>query len=717
MAKTTNPLSFCFFIGLFLLISPHLHGQQFFRTYEANQVIKFDELAVDAAGRHLGITRYFTNPTDQDFFVVCTDDQGDTLWARTYGTLDSDYAFDACPVASGGWALVGNTKGFGNYFSLLVIRLDVNGNVLWSHLCSKTGGLASKNSVDIEEGPTGDLWVIGDFYIGGIDWDGMAIRLSPSGNVHWMRRIGGGNVDRSYGMTPTRDGGLVMCGASKSFGNGTYDAFACKFDSSGNLSWSRVYSRSSGDFFFDCAELPNDDLVFSGSTPSNNNATEVAVARMDSAGNLIWARGYEYFAGASHSGLNVYAVGDDIVVGAKHSSTGGNIPVLIVLDSLGTVRTTKIHSPSHQLNTEGMEWSGDSLFSFYGRFYPGPNQFSRAYVWTTDTVNRQGCNDFWQMAFTDTLNLASRMGGTPVVLTWDSAVVIVPAAVETETALHCNNWGGCSLEASFYQVWSGGGNFLCLGDSVQFQENGFGATSLAWYQNGTLFSNDPDPFFIPSDTGTVEIMLIADNGSCQDTSIMTYQVVPVPEPEIFLDGPNPFCDGDTLWMQVSGNYASVVWLPYGRFGNVSWATLPGDYSVRVQDSSGCYGYSDTITLVTLPGPLAQFGYQGNGLTIQFTDQSIGAVNWHWDFGDGNTSGQQDPVHTYGGPGIYSVCLTITDTSGCSAKRIVTVPVGDVGGIAAGFSEEGIKVFPVPASDRVWIEGKGISGVKVRDVLG
>jgi PKD repeat protein len=49
------------------------------------------------------------------------------------------------------------------------------------------------------------------------------------------------------------------------------------------------------------------------------------------------------------------------------------------------------------------------------------------------------------------------------------------------------------------------------------------------------------------------------------------------------------------------------------------------------------------------------------LTVTFVDQSIGEVEtWSWSFGDGQTSSNQNPVHTYPEPGIYSVSLTVTD---------------------------------------------------------
>jgi len=52
------------------------------------------------------------------------------------------------------------------------------------------------------------------------------------------------------------------------------------------------------------------------------------------------------------------------------------------------------------------------------------------------------------------------------------------------------------------------------------------------------------------------------------------------------------------------------------------------------------------------------------LTIQFTDTSTGGpASWLWDFGDGNTSTDRNPTHTYTTPGNYTVNLTVSAASG------------------------------------------------------
>jgi len=58
----------------------------------------------------------------------------------------------------------------------------------------------------------------------------------------------------------------------------------------------------------------------------------------------------------------------------------------------------------------------------------------------------------------------------------------------------------------------------------------------------------------------------------------------------------------------------------------------------------------------------------NTLTVNFSDSSTSGhtiVSWLWHFGDGTTSTQQNPHHTYNHDGTFHVCLTIHDNHGCS----------------------------------------------------
>ena len=73
------------------------------------------------------------------------------------------------------------------------------------------------------------------------------------------------------------------------------------------------------------------------------------------------------------------------------------------------------------------------------------------------------------------------------------------------------------------------------------------------------------------------------------------------------------------------------------------------------------------------------------LAVLFTDTSAGdPTAWFWTFGDGNTSSERNPVHTYRAPGNYTVNLTVSTATGSATLSrpgyiTVTAPKGDFGG--------------------------------------
>ncbi len=76
-------------------------------------------------------------------------------------------------------------------------------------------------------------------------------------------------------------------------------------------------------------------------------------------------------------------------------------------------------------------------------------------------------------------------------------------------------------------------------------------------------------------------------------------------------------------------------------------------------------------------PSVSFTISNNGCTaactISFANTSTNATSYHWDFGDGNTSTEKDPQHTYQEAGTYNVELT-GFLDGCEHSFIGTVEV-------------------------------------------
>lgn len=91
-------------------------------------------------------------------------------------------------------------------------------------------------------------------------------------------------------------------------------------------------------------------------------------------------------------------------------------------------------------------------------------------------------------------------------------------------------------------------------------------------------------------------------------------------------------------------------------------------------------FIDGVDAAAEPGdPIANFSHAVEELTVTFTDTStddVGIESWAWDFGDGATSTEQNPVHAYAEAGTYTVSLTVTDADGNTSTLSRDIEVGD-----------------------------------------
>lgn len=128
-------------------------------------------------------------------------------------------------------------------------------------------------------------------------------------------------------------------------------------------------------------------------------------------------------------------------------------------------------------------------------------------------------------------------------------------------------------------------------------------------------------------------------------------------------GPGDYSIGGTgvdLYRNNSGaNYpytvANLITMTGSSAGNNFYYYL---YDWEVQQDSCVSGFVPVTASVVD----ADFSFTFNLGNYTFTDQSVGATSWSWDFGDGNSSNAQNPTHSYAANGQYIVTLTINGGS-------------------------------------------------------
>ena len=91
----------------------------------------------------------------------------------------------------------------------------------------------------------------------------------------------------------------------------------------------------------------------------------------------------------------------------------------------------------------------------------------------------------------------------------------------------------------------------------------------------------------------------------------------------------------------------------------------GNYTATLTVSNKAGSHATTVFITVLEPAEANFSASEvratSGSTIQFNDESSGDIDsWSWDFGDGGSSTEQNPAHTYNNAGTYTVSLTVSN---------------------------------------------------------
>lgn len=211
-------------------------------------------------------------------------------------------------------------------------------------------------------------------------------------------------------------------------------------------------------------------------------------------------------------------------------------------------------------------------------------------------------------------------------------------------------------------------------------------TSYLWsFGDGTTSTaaNPAHSFTIPG-SYTVSLF-ITTAGGCSDSIVVNAGVVVGTKPSAnFSANPVEVCPLQTVDFSdlSTGNPDQWLW-DFGDGGTSTDQNPSYQYSdtgyvnVRlIVWNRGCPDTIDFTRYIHINPPIANFARVidcTDPFTKMFTDNSIGADSWHWDFGDGSTSTQQHGSHTYADTGTYTVRLTVTNAaSGCSHYKELTV---------------------------------------------
>jgi len=274
-----------------------------------------------------------------------------------------------------------------------------------------------------------------------------------------------------------------------------------------------------------------------------------------------------------------------------------------------------------------------------------------------------------------------------------SSVSYTPGATTTYTVV-VSDQNGCTRSATTtvhvgdIPSASFTATSVCEGQQTAFTNTstiGSGTiTSYLWdFDEGTAGSSIASPVHLYGGDGTYNVMLtVTSDFGCTNSVTVPVAVNAVPDVNFTADaltGCTPLCVNFTDLTQAPGAViASWDWSANNQNFSSSQNpnhcfTIPGTYGITLTTTTAA-GCTNTITIPNYiqvyPNTTADFTMSATQVSesspnVIFTDASVNAGSWSWDFGDGATSSSQNPSHLYADTGYYCVTLTVTAAGGCT----------------------------------------------------
>jgi len=269
-----------------------------------------------------------------DIYILKTDENGDTLWTRTFGSIDYEKGKSIFQTSDGGYIFTGSSRSSGlGEEDVFLIKTDSAGIGDWLRVFGGTDHDCGNSVVQTYGGGYIIAGETESFGIGSLD--GYVVRTDMYADTLWTRTFGGAGDDALTCIRSAAEGGYILAGYTSSFGAGMADGWLIKMDDGGDTLWTRTFGGAGNDYIYSAWQTSDGGYILGGSTESFGAVNgDVYVIKTDSTGDMLW---YWNYGGPGEDGAASIRQTPDsgyIIAGSTTSfGTGGNDAFIIRLIS------------------------------------------------------------------------------------------------------------------------------------------------------------------------------------------------------------------------------------------------------------------------------------------------------------------------------------------------------------------------------------------------
>jgi PKD repeat protein len=561
------------------------------------------------------------------------------IWQKCFGGSSSDEASSIIQTIDGGYLMAGNTASndgdvTGNHgsYDFWVVKINSAGSLEWQKCL---GGTKVDVGMSVNQTADGGYLISGYPYsndgdvVGNHGYDdAWVVKLNGTGMIEWTNSLGGSWYDWAMSGIQTSEEGYLIGGGTGSFdgnvtGNhGSYDAWVIKLNRTGSLTWQKCLGGSSFDEAYSVIQTTDggyfvggDSNSTDGNVTGNHGSYDAWVVKLNNAGTIDWQKS---LGGTGDEGAYsvIQTIDGGYLLGGYSNSKDGDVTGNHGSYDAWIVKLTNTGSLEWQKSLGGTGNDGISslIQTADGGYLIGGYSNST----DGDITGNHGDYDAWMVKLNTTGSLIwqKSLGGTGN----DGAESVIQIADgRYQMAGYTKSTDGDVIgKHGSYDIWT-------VEVSAQHQVN---ATA------------DPWTITYP---GGIQSYIEGTNA--------TYQTQAKPGADLL----NVTVDSEKV----------------GPVSNWTFTTISVNHTISSSGEPTPGQVHAFFTLNTTWGAAP--------LAVAFTHRSLGSpTSFYWAFGDGTTSTDQDPIHTYAIPGTYAVSLRATNdhTGGIAVlNNAVTVTAG------------------------------------------
>ncbi len=243
---------------------------------------------------------------------------GQVLWTNTLGTTRDEEGWGIASTPSGGFIVTGFGKDTNNRNVLLLAGVNATGDSLWWRSYGSGGQTKGRDIFQL----SGGYYAVTGYRLGdnGSSSDVWLLKCTAAGDTLWTRVYGGDLTDVGYRLHLRPNGGFALAGTTASYGGGGDDAWLVVTDSSGLNSVNHAFGNGASEYGNAVTVNDAGEILLGGRGSSGGGPA--FVAKCSSSGAILWSHFYDNEATAKVFGLVPRLGGGALCVGTDANGNG-----------------------------------------------------------------------------------------------------------------------------------------------------------------------------------------------------------------------------------------------------------------------------------------------------------------------------------------------------------------------------------------------------------